>query len=155
MSSSVETSAIPFHLYRDARLSKTAGVKKRTFWVLLIALLRTTYVKTSNNKHIFTNYKLIEFKSLSTYSWLQRWQNQIDCWHPVLLQTRIQDVRQEFYSTKSTRHRHSKQKWFSVKIDLLLWELTLLQCWIQPLNSQDHPLTRWQVNANKEYLHWS
>jgi len=35
-------------------------------------------------------------KLLSPYSSLQCRQNQVDCGHPVLLQTRIQDVWQEF-----------------------------------------------------------
>lgn len=40
---SIVASTIPFHLYRDAKLANTAGVKKRTFCVLLIDLLSTTW----------------------------------------------------------------------------------------------------------------
>lgn len=66
MSSPVVASAIPSHLYRDARLANTAGVKKRTFWVFEIALLRMTYVKINNCKHIFQTYTPIKFKRVNS-----------------------------------------------------------------------------------------
>lgn len=47
--SSVVTSTRPFHLYRDAMLANRAGVKKFTFWVLLMALFSMTYDKKKIN----------------------------------------------------------------------------------------------------------
>ena len=54
--SSVVASTIPFHLYRDAMLANTAGVKKRTFCVLLMPLFSTTCSQTNNNSYLIHSF---------------------------------------------------------------------------------------------------
>lgn len=110
--SSVVTSTRPFHLYKDAMLAKRAGVKKFTFWVLLMALFCTTCNENKQkNLHKCQIHKSApygEWSAKKTYPGFQCGQNEIYYRHPVFLYTRAYDLWKEFWQKHQMNNTNCK-----------------------------------------------